>query len=320
MTYLPKSKYQIKETGGGEFIDPRNGLEYIGPYIETNSGYYAGKNPNNTKVKLQLKSRSTKRRKGKINNILETEKTPEYAHANIGIVDFIKNTQPIIATKSIPTNEDLKRGYYIRYFAKRNNSLIQYYEIDKQTYKLLSTKQSTYDFNLYSASRLRWALDGDILNINRNTLLRLEQKYPNISSLFPKLNEYQVLRYARLGKLTYEDGTPFEGYYHIHLGKPMEGQYHSDRPHKNLIFVEKDSIVEVSPFTEPGFHSHGPHDDESEGPLYQPPKEVQEQVTQVVQSPSVPMTTPSTPGSTTPMTPSTPSYGGGSSGGGGGGY
>ena len=145
MAYLPKSKYQIKETGGGEFIDPRNGFEYIGPYIQTNDGNFAGKNPNNTSVKLLLKSRSVKRKKGKINNILENEKTPEYAHANIGIVDFIKNTTPVKATKSIPTEKDLKRGYYTRYFAKRNNSLIQYYEIDKLTYKSITGKQALYD-------------------------------------------------------------------------------------------------------------------------------------------------------------------------------
>jgi len=171
MAYLPKSKYQIKETSGDEFIDPRTGLDYVGPYVSTNEGNFAGKNPLRSTVLLLLKSRSAKRKKGKVNNIYETNKTPEYAFANRGIVDFIKNTQPLVHTKSIPTEKDRQRGYYTRYFAKRNNSLVDYYEIDKQTYNLISNKQKTYDYNLYSAERFRWAIDGDILNVNKNTLL-----------------------------------------------------------------------------------------------------------------------------------------------------
>ena len=134
-----------------------------------------------------------------------------------------------------------------------------------------------------------------------------------INNIIIILNEYQFLRYAQLGRLTYEDGTPFEGYYHIHLGKPMEGQYHSTRPHKNLVFIEKDSIVKESPFTQQEYHSHGPHTatgnpegeiSVSSGPSYTPPEAVQEQVTQVVQQPYI--STPSTP-----STPSAPSSGGG---------
>ena len=49
MTYIPKSKLNILDTPGGDFILKSTGESYIGKYIELSNGkYYAGSNPLHT--------------------------------------------------------------------------------------------------------------------------------------------------------------------------------------------------------------------------------------------------------------------------------
>ena len=327
--YIPKSTYTILETGGGEFISPTTGLFYKGPYIKTSQGYYAGNNP--SKLNLKLKRLKQRSKKAPVNNLLETTKTPPYFFANPAVANFIKRTEKVIATKSIPTDKDYKRGYYMRYFAKRNNSLLEYYEIDKETYKSLSRKSKRYDYNLYTTDKIRWALEGDIFKINENSLIDLERKYPNVSALFSKLNEFQKILYTSGKELEYEDGTEYIGYYHLHLGKPMEGSYHRSEPHKTLRYIKQDTLAKKDRLTIPLYNLDGetPFEGTEEFRFgnrpdnYNVPEGVREGVTQVV--PSSPSMTPST---TTPNTSTTrrgTSSGGGmsrggSSGGGGGGY
>ena len=46
MAYIPKSKVNILNTPGGEFLIRSTNQEYIGDYIELSNGkYYAGNNP-----------------------------------------------------------------------------------------------------------------------------------------------------------------------------------------------------------------------------------------------------------------------------------
>ena len=53
MAYVPKSKYKILNTPGGELIYTGSTLLYIGDYIKMSNGaYYAGKNI--LKLKRQL--------------------------------------------------------------------------------------------------------------------------------------------------------------------------------------------------------------------------------------------------------------------------
>ena len=166
-----------------------------------------------------------------------TEKTNAYFRLKPRVVRFIEKTLPITATKTKPTEKDYERGYYTRYFCKRNNAENLYLEIDKSTFNNLKSKNDKHDFHLYTADSLIWAIDGDIIKANNTTLQIISKKYPNISSLFVKLNEFQKIRIAEKGELTYEDGTEYMGYYHLHLGKPMEGLYHEPKPHKKLLFV-----------------------------------------------------------------------------------
>ena len=333
MSYIPKSAYQILETSGADYVTP-DGKPYVGYYILTSDGAFVGNDirvPN--KIKLR-KSLSLTQKVKQPNNLFIIEDNVRYFALKPAETGFLKTTRPIVSTKTKPTEKDYEKGFYVRYFCKRNNSETAYFEINKFTYKQLITNSYNFDFNLYSADKIVWALDGDVLKANSNILKRKSRFFPNISSLFPKLNEYQKLRYANEGELTYEDGTPYVGFYHLHLGKPMEGQFHSSRKHKNLIFIDKNTLYKENKQVEQSYESHGAHPEISDFPpeqeLYIPPKIVREQITQRPTSTPTPNVTPSipTPSIPTPSTPvpstpptSTPSYGGGgSSGGGGGGY
>ena len=105
------------------------------------------------------------------------------------------------------------------------------------------------------------------------------------------------------------------GYYHLHLGKPMEGLYHEPKPHKKLLFVDKNTLYKKDPNNEQVYHIHGDHKGSdsafSPGEVgYVPPSQVEEQITQLPQPSS---TTPVSPTPSAPSTPlpSTPSTGGG---------
>ena len=255
--------------------------------------------------------------------IFETEETGVYFLANKKTVQFLRGLKPIIATKTKPTEKDYEKGHYTRYFCKRNNANNIYFEINKETYKALSSKNKKYDYNLYTADSLRWAVDGNIIETNKRILSKKEAKYPNISNLFPKLNEYQKVRKTKGGELRYLDGKEFIGYYHLHLGKPMEGLFHSSEPHKKLEYINNVSSEKYTPSGPNPTTARSPHgntgNQEGENTTlllegtptlniptsttYEAPTQVQEQIPQPVSQPI-----------------STPSTGGGSSGGGGGGY
>ena len=171
-------------------------------------------------------------------------------------------------------------------------------------------KNNKYDYNLYTADSLIWAIDGDIIKANNTTLKLKSKKFPNISSLFVKLNEFQKVRTARKGELTYLDGKEYMGYYHIHLGKPMEGLFHPPKSHKKLLFVDKNTLYKKNPNLIPFYEQHGSETNQisvENNSTYTPSSMVQEQTTRVIPPTSLPS-----------YTPPPPSTGGGSSGGGGG--
>jgi|TARA_R110000803_G_scaffold124462_1_gene192202 hypothetical protein len=308
MKYTPKSKYQQLQSSGDKYIDPRNNQPYIGPYILTSEGAFIRKANSNNSIKLLLKNSTPFR-----NNLFPTEKAAQYTPLNESTSNFVKFTFPIISTKIKPTEKDYERGYYTRYFCKRNNAENVYYEIDKTTHNALKTNNKSYDYSLYTADSLIWAIDGDIIKANNITLKLKSKSFPNIASLFVKLNEYQKVRTAKKGELIYEDGTEYLGFYHIHLGKPMEGLFHPQKPHKNLLFVDKNTLYKKDPNLESFIYIHGDYDSDYNNTTpstYIAPQQVQEQTTQVLSQPSQ-TSSPS-------YTPPTPSTGGGSSGGGGG--
>ena len=78
---------------------------------------------------------------------------------------------------------------------------------------------------------------------NNNNLRLLEQTFPFISSLFPILNEFEIIDGPLTttgGELYYEDGREYIGLYHVHPEKgPMVGAEHINEPHAFLNYSEE---------------------------------------------------------------------------------
>ena len=237
--YIPKSKYELLETNGNEFKLKKTGKNYIGPYLLTSEGAFVGRNIKDLSERLIPIEKAEI-----INNIHYDENTISYNKANNRHnFNFLSKSKSIYSTKTRPTLKDYERGHYLRYFCFRRNDRHTYYEIDKKTYKSIKSKNNEYDHYLYGVSNIMWAIDGDILKANTKILANKSRFFPNVHLLFPKLNEFQRLRYTEGGELTYLNGIGYEGYYHLHNGKPMVGQNHTSTPHKNLAFIEKETLT-----------------------------------------------------------------------------
>ena len=217
MAYIPKSKYQFLQASGHEYFYPKTKTPYIGPYILTSEGAFIGKNINQ-KNKERLVPQSLKGKKQ--DNIFFTSKTNEYYRLKPNTSKFIQKTLPIIATKVKPTEKDYERGYYTRYFCKRNNA--------------------------------------------------------------------ENVRTAKKGELTYLDGKEYMGYYHIHLGKPMEGLYHENKSHQNLLFVDKNTLYKKDLNIEQTYYTHGPYNDlnRTNNLNYTPSQLTQKQTTNILLQPT----------------------------------
>ena len=239
---IPKSQINIKHTDGGEleFVDTRS--PYTGYYIETNNGeLYAG--IDNIELGFPLQP---------IGEIMAKNANPtinikKFNLFKDDIKDFLQKTIPVPTVKRYPSQEDYERGYYMRYFSKRiNNSL--YYEIDKNVYNSINRKESIYDHNLYEIGLLRWHITGEVHRLNTEELSKVEVKFPNISYLFPLLDEFlrpdtTALRenLTTEGGLLYTaDGEEYIGLYHIHPTEgPMVGASHTDIPHSKLYYTNQ---------------------------------------------------------------------------------
>ena len=238
MGYIPKSKVKTLTTDGGEFLVKKTGDSYSGPYLKTsNNTYYAGADLNDLSVQLVLSS--------------ENEVLPEFGNSfncikyisrKQEIYNNLKKTKIVPASKNIPSENDYKRGYFIRYFLVRVNDL-DYKEINVNIYNEMLMKNQI-DRNLYFKGQIKWALSGDVYKINTNNLLLLEKKHPGIMNLFPILNEFSkedspvITNLHTAGnELYYIDGAEYIGFYHIHPEKgPMIGATHSPHPHAKLYY------------------------------------------------------------------------------------
>ena len=294
--YIPKSKISIQEAGPGEFIYKKTRKPYVGPYIETSGRkFFAGSNPK--KLSLQLiKPVSIP------NNFGKNRNTAKYNVLNKKTYSKLKKSQNIVATKNKPTKDDYKAGRYTRYFIKKVNELYGYFEVDKKTYHSINKKEPKYNHPMYDVGQIVWSLIGNVKKHNKAQIFLQRDKYPNLSVLFSKLDEFAKIEDRLIenlstsgGELYYKDGREYKGPYHIHPGKgPMVGAKHISGPHETLFYEQSEDTLQ----------SGG----------------------DIILGKSVTSLTEIAPEYTilSPTTPSTPSTGvvtsGGTSGGGGGGY
>ena len=239
--YLPKSQIKIKTTRGYELRFKGSKETYVGDYMETSKGkFYEGNNNTNPGRELEFIPNTSIKKQ---NNVKSVRK---YNVLKKSIKNFLSNTIPIPIMKKYPSELDYDKGFFIRYFSTRING-IGYQEIDKDVYKSISTKDKTYDHNLYGVGEITWNLKGNVFKTNALKLKELEKKYKNITTLFPKFNEFarepiknQEKLFTKGKELYYGDGTEYIGAYHIHTTMgPMVGEYHTSINHLKLYYISE---------------------------------------------------------------------------------
>ncbi len=232
MTYIPKSKLNVLDTPGGEFISKLSGESYVGKYIELSNGkYYAGSDPSNLNEEL-IKPTSPPLLTSNRNSLIYSSLKPKKAK-------FLGNIKSIYPTKTTPTEKDYDKGYYTRYFAKKVNEPKGYVEIDRDVFNSINKQKKEYDFHLYEVGSLTWNLKNGTRKSNFTNLQILERTFKFISNIFPKLNEFETIDdiLTTLGsELYYESGGEYIGPYHIHEGTPMVGAEHTEEPHATLYY------------------------------------------------------------------------------------
>ena len=189
--YLPKSKYQLKEsTGEFIYLDTKNGLLepeiHVGPYIELTDGTtIAGSSikdafrvivPLNEEDIIDSKNQVVYR--GIFNQLKEDN------------FEFHSEVKKIVPRKPYPTSKDYERGKFRRYFVKRKNSKTIYFEIDKETFKKINERSPEYDYYLYSAGTILWDLTDNSSRSNATIIQLKKDIFPYLNILFPNLQEY----------------------------------------------------------------------------------------------------------------------------------
>ena len=232
MTYIPKSKINILNTSGGEFVLKSTNQEYIGDYIELSNGkFYAGNNSQKLDEELIIPLTSNKLGNSR-NNLIYSNLKPKKAN-------FLAKVKTIYPTKTLPTQEDYNKGYYTRYFIKKVNEPKGYMEVNVDVFDSINQQKNEYDFYLYEVGLIVWNLKNGTLNSNFKNIQILEKRFPFISNIFPILNEFEIIDdilVTQGGELYYEDGKEYVGPYHIHENIPMVGPQHTEEPHATLYY------------------------------------------------------------------------------------
>ena len=240
--YQPKSKYNVKEAGPGEFIVKKTRKPYFGKYIETSGGrFYAGNDPKRLLSEI-VRPVSLPNTFGKTKDIFK------YNILNKTTFGKLKKVKDIIPTKNIPTEEDYENRRYTRFFLKKVNERFSYIEVDQATFKAVSFEEATVNYHLYETGKITWSLVGNVKTTNEAQIFLQREKFPDLNILFPKLDEFKKVEDRMIenlstegGELYYKDGREYKGPYHIHPGKgPMVGAEHIEGPHEVLYYEKQE--------------------------------------------------------------------------------
>lgn len=207
MAYYPLS--QIKSnlyTNGDEYVLSTNKEKYTGYYYEVSNGKkFTGKTPQDgPNIQLIINPAYSTNNEiiyDRINNqsyIAYELPTAGDDFIAIEYANLTKNIKPRILptpNPTTPTQTDYTTGVFTRYFCKKNNENI-YFEIDKQTFTLLSSKSPQIAFDLYSSVLTLWYLTGNkdtVAKANKGlvSLIETQQKWYG----FPQYFKDQYLKY-----------------------------------------------------------------------------------------------------------------------------
>lgn len=178
--YFPKNKIKTGLNSNGELQIKSSKKPYFGPYFETSKGkYYAGSTPNYSNLVELIKlpelpaSEISEAPEYELDSRFNYGSNLTYSNQQ-GIEEYTTpQPQPPKYYKSQPTNEDYRRGEYIRYFAKKTNEYI-YIEIDQQTYNNLKAQDPTLLWTLYDCYYMVYSLRSN--EVNRRLALQIERQ------------------------------------------------------------------------------------------------------------------------------------------------
>jgi len=188
MAYLPKSKYQILYTNGGEFLLSSTQQEYIGHYLKLDNGRnIAGDDINNTKGELIPLNRIPKNsnfNERPLNNRI-------YFNLNENLVARQSNYLPILSYTPIPTPLDYNQGKFQRYLVLKVNTK-EFTEISKTTYD--NFNKGKYNNVTYNRFSIEWSLKENNIEINDQLLRFYEPQLPGIYNFFPDKGQFGFVR------------------------------------------------------------------------------------------------------------------------------
>jgi len=201
--YYPKS--QIKTdlyTDGSEYILSTTKEGYTGFYYEISTGQkYTGKNtqdkPNILLTPIQQANFIESRELSAIGDS-PTIDAPIYFIPEEGYSKINDSNRFIPQFNlTLPTTQDQQNGQFLRYFCKKTNET-QYIEIDLDTFKKLTYKDSQIAWDLYNPVSLIWQIAGNkeqVYKSNKASAIAIEQnlKWYGFSQYFQdKFLKYYV--------------------------------------------------------------------------------------------------------------------------------
>ncbi len=238
--YQPKSKYEIREAAPGEFIVKKTRVPYFGFYIETSGGkFYAGNDPKRLISEIIRPLPIP-------NNFGKTKDISKYNVLNSQTYGQLKRVKDVVSFKSIPIENDYKKGRYVRFFLKKVNERFGYIEVSPTTYKEVIEEKNTVNYPIYKTGTITWSLIGNVKKTNEAQIFLQKEEFPDLNILFPKLDEFKKVEDRSIenlstggGELYYKDGREYKGPYHIHPGVgPMVGAVHIKGQH-DILYYEK---------------------------------------------------------------------------------
>lgn len=216
--YYPKS--QIKSnlyTNGDKYALSTTQAAYVGYYYSTSGGTnYSGRFPNDGKnillVPLVVPSSNDEGNDSVFptdtimvqklpSEVLGTENVifnNNLRYSRLSPKQISKNRLLPTPEQPEPTTSDYLKGYFVRYFVKKNNENI-FFETSTIFYNLLKSKDSSIAFELYNCIDIQWQLSGNLDQVfsQNKTMIQLMEKELSWNGFFNYFN-YNFSQY-RLG-------------------------------------------------------------------------------------------------------------------------
>lgn len=164
MKYYPLNRVKVNQkTNGTEFL--LNGVPYSGRYYETFDGeYYTGvdpiKGPSQRLVPIYNQVPQTKAIK--TSKIILSSTNNIYNSVAPQTAGQLETFKIPVAYYPYVTEDDYKRKFITRYFAKKRNQPGYILEVDKQTHDSLKNTDSEYDYITYEAISTFWQIVGPL--------------------------------------------------------------------------------------------------------------------------------------------------------------